>query len=597
MTIKISMRVHGATYRLVLYWLCGLLLLATVRATILDSFQSDLSAYLPGFADLLPRPVYAWIAADSQQSGTGPAANHNQTRTIRENAHIEQGQYARTESESIDPEPIESDSIDPKPIDSKPIDTEPIESNMDSDVEASVPLLQTGTPDANRLHLFYKRLAQLDQGEQTVVRVLHYGDSVLWGDNVTRRIKANLQERFGDGGRGLVNVVDDPAIALVDHTNQTERHAFRRHSIPLEWFSMQPLPYPGFTGYTWEALQPEAISIHHAPDNVAAWRHIRVIVRALPGSNTHTHRKSENAAVTLHAPDTNPVLYREKNVALENRDCALVEFRTPPVRHIEVAAPGATGLIDGIVLESRRGLSYSAVIRMSMHLAWLSAIPFEQRACGLRAYNPDLLIFQFGINESYSLQSRVPGFDLDVYERQLRRVLSETRRALPDTPILIIGPYERLAQTHTGLSEPDEHRSVRRIQERVAADLGLAFFDAYRALGGPGSMRRLVAEGRSHTDYTHITVGGGNILADRFSSAVLDDYARFRDPDANQQATSAPVEQQDRQSDFLPPALHGVARFLNQSIMPGTGATAIQFNSRAFAYFLLTVVLGATWLL
>ena len=49
---------------------------------------------------------------------------------------------------------------------------------------------------------FFEKLSKLKTKKDGVVRVLHYGDSMLWSDMITSGIKERFQKDFGDGGRG-----------------------------------------------------------------------------------------------------------------------------------------------------------------------------------------------------------------------------------------------------------------------------------------------------------------------------------------------------------------------------------------------------------
>ena len=61
--------------------------------------------------------------------------------------------------------------------------------------------------DANNLDPFFAALwkleqGKLDQGQAVVVTILHYGDSPTTADLITGDVRAQLQQRFGDAGRG-----------------------------------------------------------------------------------------------------------------------------------------------------------------------------------------------------------------------------------------------------------------------------------------------------------------------------------------------------------------------------------------------------------
>lgn len=59
-------------------------------------------------------------------------------------------------------------------------------------------------PSGLALRHFQRALMELDSGGQDKVRVLHLGDSTLGVDGIPHAVRTRMQQRFGDGGPGLV---------------------------------------------------------------------------------------------------------------------------------------------------------------------------------------------------------------------------------------------------------------------------------------------------------------------------------------------------------------------------------------------------------
>src|SRR5208282_114395 len=60
--------------------------------------------------------------------------------------------------------------------------------------------------ESNNLDPFFAALYKLEQGQGGVVTILHYGDSPTTADLITGDIRAGMQARFGDAGRGYTLV-------------------------------------------------------------------------------------------------------------------------------------------------------------------------------------------------------------------------------------------------------------------------------------------------------------------------------------------------------------------------------------------------------
>jgi hypothetical protein len=95
------------------------------------------------------------------------------------------------------------------------------------------------------LHTFLQKLSELEKNRKQVVRVLHYGDSMLWSDMITSGIKEKFQKDFGDGGRGLVPITNQPSRKVLLHKNLTDETQFTWKNLDHRQFIN---PQIGFLG-------------------------------------------------------------------------------------------------------------------------------------------------------------------------------------------------------------------------------------------------------------------------------------------------------------------------------------------------------------
>jgi lysophospholipase L1-like esterase len=142
----------------------------------------------------------------------------------------------------------------------------------------------------------------------------------------------------------------------------------------------------------------------------------------------------------------------------------------------------------------------------------------------LRFRSPDLVVYHFGANESGDSFA----YPMEDYRRTMREVLEEVRRAVPESACLVISAMDRAAK------QGDEIVSVRVIpslvaeQERVAKEVGCAYFDTYRAMGGRGSMPIWVRRGLGQADLTHPSGAGAERLGNWIYGAIMRSYAAWR---------------------------------------------------------------------
>src|SRR5690349_9548377 len=68
------------------------------------------------------------------------------------------------------------------------------------------------------LDSFVSALANLATQHSGKVRILHFGDSHIASDSETAIVRASLQQRFGDGGPGLILPWKGPRLYTVNYT-------------------------------------------------------------------------------------------------------------------------------------------------------------------------------------------------------------------------------------------------------------------------------------------------------------------------------------------------------------------------------------------
>ena len=145
----------------------------------------------------------------------------------------------------------------------------------------------------------------------------------------------------------------------------------------------------------------------------------------------------------------------------------------------------------------------------------------------LRHRNPDLLILNYGTNESqYASDDQMTR-----YEKDLREVVRRARAALPAVSILIVSPMDRGRHAAGGrVTTLDSIPKIVEMQHRVARDTGCGFLSLYAAMGGEGTMARW-HDGRHHLvggDLTHPNADGGITVGVLIYNALIEGYSDYR---------------------------------------------------------------------
>ncbi len=104
---------------------------------------------------------------------------------------------------------------------------------------------------------FFEALIQ--EKDNALVRVAHYGDSQLEGDRVTVHIRKNLQAKFGGGGLGFVpldDIASNGSYSRINKGTWTKYNVFNKR--------LKKNSYYGLSGYVFRFAKGEVI-----PDSTA----------------------------------------------------------------------------------------------------------------------------------------------------------------------------------------------------------------------------------------------------------------------------------------------------------------------------------------
>ncbi|HNI25350.1 MAG TPA: MBOAT family O-acyltransferase, partial [Leptospiraceae bacterium] len=370
-------------------------------------------------------------------------------------------------------------------------------------------------PGYRALKRFYEDLKELEAGREKTVRIIHYGDSIIWADMVTRRLKENFQKDFGDGGRGAVPLFSKLERTVYDHSTSASESAF-------VWKRVRPGGSPdarlGFLGESYLPAFPGAETVHSSGLSAKPWKNLELIFRqngTLP-QVTEIRADSEGKTETLKS-DSKEKCFSMK-FSLNSRKASvkfLSQFQNHP-------------FVDAMIFETEKGVSISPVSTMGIEMRDLLTVDEENFKCGMKIFRPRLVIFQFGVNESQNLwQSSTR--DEKYYKTWVKKTVQRYKKELPDTDILIISPMERIRKNEYGvyITMP-EMMKIRKIHREIAEEDGIAFFDSLNAFGGTGKSRELFDKGIIQEDRTHMTRQGSEYFADLLYDEIYREYRNYQ---------------------------------------------------------------------
>jgi len=356
-------------------------------------------------------------------------------------------------------------------------------------------------PNGNRqaLYQFFKSLEKLENGENQLYRVLHYGDSQLEGDRISYTLRKNLQERFGGCGAGLQGA-----------TNYTNIKFSVLQENDSRWKSYFVLGKDkanfGLLSYCFQL------------DSLA-----EVLFRKSEKAST-LHQKVENVKVlfrnTLSLRLEEKSFFQEKTFG--NPSVSVASFNlSEPFEELKIQFRGNPKTeIYGISLDCHRGIAVDNIpIRGS---AGLEFRKMSIQSQPIRELNVSLVILQFGVNIAMNAK------DYSFYEKKFLEEVLFLKKYFPKASFLIVGVSDRSYKTANGYASYPAIEWLRDAQKRIAARSGCAFWDLYEAMGGKNSMPQWVAEDLASKDFTHFKFKGAELVGNMLTEALLQEYNKYK---------------------------------------------------------------------
>jgi lysophospholipase L1-like esterase len=355
---------------------------------------------------------------------------------------------------------------------------------------------------------FYQRLAKTAAKQKgALTRVIHYGDSLIDLDHITGPLRKRLQQRFGDGGHGFVLAAkpwswyNHPGVAMARSSGweqlclvgQGKKDPF----VGLGCFAIQA------AGRQWVQLSTRVkasrLEVHYLKMPGGGELLLKVDEGPVTPIATHADRKGTGVFKTTLADRA----------------------------HRYRLSSGGRVRLFGLVLEREGpGITWENLPLISARFSSLAHLQADHFREQLTLRNPDLVVFQFGANDTISF-----GGSLERYGKRVRVVLDRMKQALPKASCLVIGPLDRLQRDDRGrLRSPATVRRVSDRQREVALAAGCAFFDGQQAMGGPGSMEQWLKQGQTLKDMVHLNPKGSRRFAGLLERALLAKFSSAKEP-------------------------------------------------------------------
>jgi lysophospholipase L1-like esterase len=363
----------------------------------------------------------------------------------------------------------------------------------------------------------FEALAATEAGTQDrPVHILQIGDSHTAGDRITGKLRVDLQQRFGRAGRGVMPP-GVPWDGYAPYQVTVAQRGWLMETAPLQSGAPSGFQRMGLAGVRAVGLRDAVMGFDLEPGAGAT------------GVGVCGRSGLDGRGVVVEAGGVGREMDLGDGVA---EVCRTLTF-AGPMSSVRLRAAGEGAVIDTVrLVGEERGVTVSNLGRVGASLRDLAARDEAIVAAELNAARPDLIVIAFGTNDGFD-----DGLDAGAYETLLRGQIARMRRLTPGASLMLLGaPDAQRSGTTNGCgadglrAPPPNMAVVRDVQRRVAADLGVAFWDWHGRMGGDCSADRLAlgAEPLMRGDRVHFTSAGADWIGGILTGDLMAAYDRWK---------------------------------------------------------------------
>ncbi len=359
------------------------------------------------------------------------------------------------------------------------------------------------------LPFFYRELQALQlRGAERPVRILWLGGSHTVGDFWTHAARAELQERFGDGGPGLLSI----GLRERRHGAVTAQQSGPWKRIPASPAAPAPRAAGplGLLGMGAVALSRDCTARLQLA-SPGGGRSVRVrweLLFRLPSEGASFRvaiGEQEPALVTLDNSLERPSGLRSfVGYGNESPVLSVGSFEEQPELFgaiAEVEPPGV--VLDTLGIDDAR---------VATALSWDAAAWSAE----LRSRRPALVVMAYGANELDRAR-------LVEHRDQYAALLARVRAAAPQADCLVVGPPDRAGEDGR---EELPMVEIDAVQRALARRAGCAYFSALRAMGGEGGFAEWARRDPplASGDGVHLSAAGYRRLGGELAGQMIESY-------------------------------------------------------------------------
>jgi hypothetical protein len=356
---------------------------------------------------------------------------------------------------------------------------------------------------------FYDSLHETAQRKPgAITRVAHWGDSAIAADGITSATRTHLQRLFGDSGHGFILAASSSS-----------------------WYSHKGVRYGSKGWKTMNIIHRAAKDKRYGFGGVRAHGYPGVFSRFATADKGPVGRKvsrydiyylagPKQGDMLLTVDKGEPVRVPTAADAPEDR---VHSVEVPDGEHeLRIQAKGGQLNLYGVAMErDRPGVVYDGLGIVGFIEDRHMNADFDHFKKQLALRDPNLMILMYGGNKL-----GFPKLGMTRYEQDFEKVIKRFRKARPTASCLVMSPLDHGERYRGGIrTVPRLHKMVE-VQRKVALRNGCAWYSAFEAMGGEGSMGRWANSkpALGWRDYAHVTKHGAKVMGGLFYQALMAGY-------------------------------------------------------------------------
>jgi hypothetical protein len=330
--------------------------------------------------------------------------------------------------------------------------------------------------------------------------VVHIGDSHLQNDAFPGRIRKNLQDKLGYGGRGIMFPYS-AAKTYSNHSYHTDHTGEWEFSKNIHSKPRLPL---GLSGMSVKTTIPESqLRFSFKTPEPEHYQILKVFYKL----------KSSNAYIQVGV---------DSNILEQKLEVFKIPYPSIPLPSIQNSlsftfksenGDESEVYFYGMSLESinNQGIIWhNCGVDGARYKSILQSKLFGKQ---LKSLEPDLVVLDLGTNEYAVGDSIHP-----LLENEILLLIDRIKSSSPNVSI-ILNSTQDMSYKGKNLKSG---RSFLKLIKKIAKETNSAFYDFYSVAGGDESMEQWYQKKLARKDFIHLTNEGYYLKGDLYSSALID---------------------------------------------------------------------------